>query len=149
MITTDNLPVGYTPYETITVCSNKITGGGNLVTMGNVIPLLIGKGAKPVIWLQAVSNPTTKQFLTVVDASIARHPAIRVSEENGKIIVTAAGKVVIAVKAISDGIAEVLELDLRPLGLNLYGDKTKLVAGGTHLSRSTFSGVGTVISFSG
>lgn len=151
MITTNNLPVGYKPYSTIKVCSNTLEGGGHLIVVGDVLPLLIGMGPKPLIWLQALVNPkpTKKQekFLTIVDASIATHPLVRVSEKGDEITVAAGGKIVLRVSAVHPELVEVRELDLRPLGLNVYGDESKLIAGGVQFSTSKFSGVGTLIAF--
>lgn len=151
MITIENLPVGYKPYSSIKVCSNTLEGGGHILVVGKALPLLIGMGPKPLIWLQALANPkpTKKQekFLTIVDASIATHPLVRVSEQGNEITVAVGGKIVLRVRAVDPELVEVRELDLRPLGLNVYGDESKLVAGGMQFSTSIFSGVGTLIAF--
>lgn len=143
MITSEKIPAGYTPYQSINFCSNEITGGGHIFAMGKVLPLLIGTGPKPKIWLQAITSPSDKKFITIVDASIAKHPSARVIEQDGKIIVIVHGKTVLAVEAFSTQRAIVPELDLRPIGLNVYGDSSILHLGGMQLSNNTFSGVGT------
>jgi len=147
MITTENLPIGFKPYPKITVCSNTVIGGGHLVAMGKVLPLLIGMGPKPIIWLQAATEPKENKFITIVDASIATHPLVRVAEQGNKIIVSVGGKTLLIVEATSLEAAVVTELDLRPLGLNIYGNTSQLSAGGMHFISSTFAGVGTVIGF--
>lgn len=147
MITTENIPAGYTPYQSITICSNKIIGGGHIFAIGKILPLLIGVGPKPTIWLQAIDAPNSKNFVTIVDASIATHSAVRVSESGNKIKVVVAGKTVLAVEAISPKNALVTELDLRPLGLNVHGNSSMLFVGGMQISRSTFDGVGTAFGF--
>lgn len=148
MITKNSLPDGYVPYKRITVCSNELVGGGHIFAVGDVLPLLIGVGPKPLIWLQAVASPNSKEFVTIVDASISTHPAVRVSESGRRVTVTVGGAPVLAVEAISSESAVVSELDLRPIGLNVYGSSSKLHVGGMQISRSTFAGVGTAFGFS-
>lgn len=143
MITSEKIPAGYTPYQSINFCSNEIVGGGHIFAMGKVLPLLIGTGPKPKIWLQAIASPNSKQFITIVDASTATHPSVRVTEQGGKVIVIISGKTVLAVEATSTQKAIVSELDLRPIGLNVYGNSSMLHLGGMQLSKNTFSGVGT------
>ncbi|TCD22308.1 hypothetical protein E0D86_06505 [Pseudomonas sp. IC_126] len=143
MITSEKIPSGYTPYHSINFCSNEIVGGGHIFAMGKVVPLLIGTGPKPKIWLQAITSPSDKSFITIVDESIAKHPSVRVTEQDGKVIVIIHGKTVLAVEAISTQKAIVSELDLRPIGLNVYGNSLTLHLGGMQLSNNTFSGVGT------
>ena len=145
MITRENLPESFRPFQTLIVCSNTIIGGGNLVSIGNVLPLLVGQGSKPLVWLQAAVDPQAQNFITIVDASISKHPAVRVIENEDGIKITAGDVVLLRVKltAIDSGVVD--KIDLRPLGINIYGDASKLIAGGATFSNSTFSGVGTVI----
>lgn len=147
MITKNNLPIGYLAYPVITLCSNKIVGGSYLFAIGDILPLLIGKGPKPTIWLQAIAKPNSQSFITVVDASIATHPVIAVTEKSNKVIVSAGGVQVLIVEAVSSEEAVVSELDLRPIGLNIYGNESKLFVSGMQVSSSTFSGVGTAFGF--
>jgi hypothetical protein len=147
MITKESIPTGFRAYQSITICSNEVIGGGHLFSMGDVLPLLIGVGPKPMIWLQAVAVPNSKEFITIVDASVATHPAVRVSEGGGKVTVVIGGKTVLAVEALSDQKAIISELDLRPIGLNVHGNASMLYVGGMQISRSTFAGVGTAFGF--
>lgn len=148
MITRNSLPDGYAAYKKITVCSNEIVGGGHIFAVGDVLPLLIGVGPKPLIWLQAVASPNSKEFVTIVDASISTHPAVRVSERGRRVTVTVGGVTVLAVEAKSSESAVVSALDLRPIGLNVYGSSSSLHVGGMKISRSTFADVGTAFGFS-
>lgn len=147
MITTQNMPKGYKAYQSITICNNEIVGGGNIFAMGDVLPLLIGVGPKPTIWLQAIAAPNSKQFVTIVDASITKHPAVRISEEGRTVTVVVGGKTVLAVEALSEERAIVSELDLRPIGLNVHGDTSMLYVGKMQISGNTFAGVGTAFGF--
>lgn len=142
MITTDNLPVGYAPYQDLSFCSNNILGGGHIFAMGKVLPLLIGIGPSPRVWLQAVAAPASKEFVTIVADSKATHPAVSVSTIGSRVVVTVRGKTVLTAEATGGQQATVSEVDFRPLGLNVFGSSDGLSLGGMQLSHNTFSGVG-------
>jgi hypothetical protein len=145
MITKENMPKSYKPFDTLILCSNKIIGGGNIVSMGKVIPIILGQGDKPMVWLQAVADPKGKIFTTVVEASISKHPAIKVLQEKDALEVSINNTTVLKIKDTKGGSALVEKLDLRPLGINMFGDNTTLQVGGMTLAGNTFQGVGTVI----
>jgi hypothetical protein len=147
MITIKNLPESYTPYNTLVVCSNTLTGGGNIVAVGDILPLVVGKGDKPKIWLQALADPKTKEFITIVDASISKHPSIKVFEQDDALKIIVSSTVVLSVKATGEDSVEIDNLDMRPLGLNLYGTKTELRVGTNTFSGNSMSGGGTLIGF--
>jgi len=147
MITKNNIPKSYKPFNVLKICSNIMIGGGTILLIGDIIPLLVGQGDKPMIWLQAVSNTETNQFITIVEASISKYPAIKVIEDEGSIIVGIHDTMILRVKVTDEATAIIDKLDLRPLGMNIYGDDTKLQAGGLSFINSTFHGVGTLIAF--
>jgi hypothetical protein len=142
MITTENLPTNYKPYQSLSFCSNNIFGGGHIFAMGNVLPLLVGIGTLPRIWLQAVAAPGSKDFVTIVADSRATHPAVDVTAVGGKVVVSVRGRTVLAAEANDEQRAVVSEIDFRPLGLNVFGNSAGLSLGGMQLSNNTFSGVG-------
>ncbi len=147
MITKENIPESYKPFDKLMLCSNIITGGAYLISIGNVIPLLVGQGAKPMVWLQAVIDAKAGKFVTVVDASISTHPAVRVFEEGDILNVNSGSMLIIRIRSDAPGSAIVDRLDLRPLGINIFGDESKLQAGGNTFMTSSFQGVGTVFAF--
>ena len=149
MITRDNLPEGYRPYGRLTLCSNLLIGGGHLIRIGEVLPLLIGNGDIPQIWLQTPTDQNGKNFIQLVVASVASHPAVLVSVTGGILSVSAGGKKVLQVREAGPDEAVVDLLDLRPVGFNIYGDKNGLSAGGMQMSGNTVSGGGTFLALGG
>jgi|ERR1019366_7806335 hypothetical protein len=145
MITTNSLPQGYVAYETLRVCSNTLQGGGNLLALGEVLPLVVGSGPIPQVWLQAPKNKEAKDFALLVEASVSRHPLVAVSSSADGLLVTVGGTLLLRVRQQSAAEAIVDVLDLRPIGLNVYGDSASLHAGGATFQGNTFSGVGTLI----
>ena len=142
-----NLPKGYTPYELLNVCSNKLTGGANIIIVGDILPLIIGRGSKPQIWLRAIQNPQSKRFISLVEASVSQHPLVRVEEVGRQLVVKVQGATVLRVEQTSEDRAFVSELDLRKLGLNVFGTLSNLNAGGVTFSNNTFSGSGALVTF--
>ncbi|OQX52698.1 MAG: hypothetical protein B5M53_08020 [Candidatus Cloacimonas sp. 4484_209] len=47
----------------------------------------------------------------------------------------------IKVLQLSDDLARVIQLDLRPIGLTIFGDETRLVIGSNQLVSNTFTDV--------
>jgi hypothetical protein len=149
MITRENLPSSYVPYKTLVICSNSMLGGGHIVSVGDVLPLVIGKGEKPQIWLQAISNPETKNFVPIIEASISKHPSVEILEKNGNIEVTVQHNKILVVRAESADKAVVSQLDLRPIGLNLVGNANSLTVDGSSFSGNSMAGGGVLIGFGG
>lgn len=149
MITKNTLPAGYRPYGRLTLCSNLLIGGGHLIQVGEVLPLLVGNGEIPQVWLQAPTDRTGKQFIQLVVASVAAHPAVLISVSDGILSVGAGGKKVLQVREVGFDEAVVELLDLRPIGFNIFGDKNGLSAGGMQMSGNTVSGGGTFLALGG
>lgn len=147
MITRSSLPKAYAPYQNMTLCSNTLVGGGHLVSLGEILPLLIGSGDAPMVWLQAPADQTGKKFIQLVAASVASHPAVSVVNDKDGLTVRVGVAAVLHVSQIDTQSAVVDLLDLRPIGLNIFGDRDSLTAGGATFSHNTFSGVGTLIAF--
>ena len=147
MITREKLPPSYVPYDTLVVCSNTMLGGGYVVAVGDVLPLVIGKGEKPQIWLQAISNPKTNEFVSIIEASVSKHPAVEVIEEDGSIVVRIQGNKVLVIRQESENKVVVSQIDLRSVGLNLVGNEGSLTAGGSTFSGNSMAGGGVLIGF--
>jgi hypothetical protein len=145
MITLNSKPREYIPFETLTVCSNTVKGGGNLVAVGDTLPLLVGKGDIPQIWLLALADAKTNSFIPIVEKSVSKHPAVKVYEERGVLNVMISGEIVLSVRRDSESSASVTKLDFRPLGLNMHGNEKSLQVGGGSFSGNSMAGGGTLI----
>lgn len=143
--TRDNLPKSFQPYQKLIVCSNSLIGGGHIVEVANTLPLIIGKGDKPQIWIQAINNPKTREFVSIVESSISKFPGVQVKEELGELVVSIQGKQVLRVRQISESEASVDAMDLRPIGLNLFGNAQGMNVGGGSFSGNSMSGGGVLL----
>jgi len=145
----NNLPSSYQPYEKLTICSNSLIGGGHVVELAGALPLIIGCGEKPQVWLQAISNPEKMEFVSVVENSVSKFPAVEVKEIDGSIIITIQGKQVLKVRNVSNSEAVVENMDLRPIGLNLYGDANNMNIPNGSFSGNSMSGGGVLLGLGG
>ncbi|MBS3667067.1 hypothetical protein [Vreelandella boliviensis] len=145
IFTKNSLPKSYQPYEKLTVCSNTLVGGGHVAAVGEILPLIIGTGEKPQIWLQAINNVEDTEFISIVENSVSKHPAVDVIELSGVVTVKIQGIIVLSVMSSSENSAVVNSMDLRPIGLNIFGDMHALKVGGSTFSGNTMSGGGVLI----
>jgi hypothetical protein len=148
-----NLPNEYKPYEELVICTNTLINGKVPIEIENNIPLLIGMGKIPQVWLSApdskgkwidliVSNKKAdkklksfKQFMLTTDES---------SKEK-RINILMWNTVVLSVVQENDNKAVVTKLDLRPFNLLIFGDLEGLHIGGQLLRENTMKNVHTMI----
>ena len=85
----------------------------------------------------------------VVKESFATNPAVQVKivREQQEVRVLISNIEVLRAQALSGDRAEVVRLDLRPVGLDVMGDMKGLRAGGTVLSHNTVRGSGVAFAF--
>jgi len=147
MITTNNLPIGFTPCNKVKLCTNAILGGSQLFLLGNTVPLLVGAGGQaPRIWLQAISDPSTRDFVPVVQDSRSIYPSVNVSIDGSSILILVDHHTVLKAESLGKSDVVIKEIDLRPLGLNVHGDQSGLTLGGMQLINNTMTGVGVAFS---
>lgn len=161
------VPPDYLPFPTLRVCGNDFTNVRFLLEAEGFHPLLIGQGVFPILWIWGVSRG---ERMLLVERNVARHPAITVRLGSETEIVTpvtviggskatvtvhlrqaetmlAPEHLLIRVEKDSQGKAIVESIDLRPIGLYIYGDAEGLVVATHRIKRNTFSNIGTAFKF--
>lgn len=146
-MTNTDMPTSYTPLKTLKICSNTLSGGGKLVAIGDNTPLLIGDGETPKVWLKAIADAQSNTFISIVEDSVSKHPNVKILNKDGLLTVKVANVIVLEVTKTGEGEATADKLDLRPIGLNIFGDSNTLNVSGNSFSRSSMSGGGTLIGF--
>lgn len=141
------LPEGYIPFGELIICSNHLINVKVPIEFKNNIPLLIGKGDVPLIWLSA---PITKEGedwreIVIKNKSMDEKITVISSEENKLITIKADNYTIIQVIKHSDEKAEVIMLDLRPLGFNIYGDANILHFGTNKFINNSFKNLWAMI----
>lgn len=137
------IPVEYTPFDEIILCSNRLISVKNIIDDKGFIPILIGEDKKtkrPLIWLNA---KTKDGVIQLIDKS---SPLINIIELNDysndnqiNVILNNQGDkhIILQIENL-DGIPEITKLDLRTLGYNIYGDKNTLNIGGSQMQNNSF-----------
>lgn len=141
------LPEEYFPFEELDICGNQFIRGQVPIRIKGKIPFLIGKGNVPLIWLNA---PVTKdghnwQEVVVKNESFNKKMDVKISKNTVSISTKDKTLTVIKVNKIFDDLAEITVLDLRPLGLSIYGDTAGLHIGTHSFANNIFEGVHTMI----
>lgn len=139
-MTYSQLPPGYEPYSRLEFCSNALEQVQVPFELNGEPFLLIGKGEVPVVWLKGPADATASAWEYVVKANRSANPAVAVSINPllGEVRVLVEKSMVLEVKRLGPDKGVVTQLDFRPLGLNITGNKTGLQVGGTTISNNTF-----------
>lgn len=145
MITLNNLPKQFKPYGSLKICSNTLYNGGYLASIGDNLPLVIGKGKTPLIWLQALNDIDNKIFIPIVESSLSKNSNVFVTKSPQSLSIAIQNQPILFLRIINEDSAEVEFLDLRPIGLNLFGDKKTLNIGANNFSGNSMSGGGVLI----
>lgn len=153
MITSDQIPEGpeeYEPFEKLEICSNTLIGGGIPLVVDDVVPLLVGRGDVPRIWLSAPDHPTNREWKDLVTNNTVDNEAylLVIDESNDEVRVTLSETPILRVRKHSDQHAAITQLDLRPLGLDIHGTEAGLHVTGNLISTSTFEGVTVMVNLS-
>lgn len=142
IITKQTLPDGYKPLYELNICSNKLKDGANLLAIGEVIPLLIGKGKTPQVWLLAISDVSSNKFIPIVVQNVSKFSSIEVTERKGKGEVTISGPegIILTVKKTSSGSAKISNLNLSSLGISIQGKNSVLSVGSSVFKNNSITG---------
>lgn len=135
-----NYPENITKLETLTICSNKIIGGGDLIRLGSYVPLIIGDGVTPRIWINIKIGDTVAE-LVKDNHSLNNEIKMDLNTNERKIKISANNNTIISARMVKDKECIVDKLDLRPIGLNIFGSTEILNINSVELVNNTFEGL--------
>jgi hypothetical protein len=134
---TENLPADYTPYRELEFCSNRFVNTLIAIEVEGHVPLWVGAGAGPRVWLSAPAGTEKRRWTPVVVDNRSRVPDVQVkSASQGRLEVFAGETRVLEAREIDAQRAAVTWLDLRPLGFNIHGNSSVLWIGTNQFSRN-------------
>ncbi len=148
MISKNDLPQNYKPYQFMHICSNQLINCRFLITIGNNIPLLIGTSTKPLIWLSAIIDIKKKHYIDLIVASEVIHPTVSIFENEKNIFIKVKDQLIMSLYSKDEELIVISQIDLRPIGLNVYGDENALHIVNNELSSNSFQNLETMIGFS-
>ena len=142
-----DLPKEYFPFEELEICSNQFINGKVLIEVHNNAVLLIGKGPQPVVWLSGLISKEGKQFQEIVNRNLSLNKSVDIviSEKNNSTIIKVGDLTILEAAKASESKAIVPKMDLRPIGLNIFGDTKELHVGTNRLINSTFMNTHTMV----
>jgi hypothetical protein len=114
----DSLPASYKQPERLVIASNTLNNVNAILEIKGSLPILIGDGAKPRIWLYIPANKKGTEWYPLIKDNFSTDPKVLVmGNKNSVTIATPQGNVLECQKR-ADGVIEVSKLDLRPFGLD-------------------------------
>lgn len=140
-------PKNYNRLKVLDVCSNKIIGGGNVMGIDNFAPLLIGDGDLPKVWLYAKVDKSSWTPLIAENESLHTDLHITINDELKEVTIKLGDVVILNVVKIGDGHCDIRHLELRPIGLNLYGNHQVLKVANNTFSGNIYSGIAFMVGF--
>lgn len=126
MKTEITLPHGYVPFELLKICSNNLKNGIVPISISGDQPFLVGKGKRPRVWINQLELDEVGKVKPLVRDNLTLHPEIIVDEFDNEVVIKIGNETLIHTIKITDNEAHIIKLDLRLIGIKIYGDKSKL-----------------------
>ena len=145
----DSLPTNYKPYKEIECAGNRLIDGVAIIAVNDYIPLLIGSGETPEVWISIPANKTGDEWQPLVRKNRSLHKAVSVVAESRKVVIDTPDGVVLEVQTSEPSKATITKLDLRPFGINVFLDKGSLNVLSNYLSGNTVVGAKILIGIGG
>lgn len=141
------LPKEYIAFEELEICSNQFINGKVPIEVHKNAILLIGRGKQPLIWLSGLVAKEGKKFQEIVDKnhSLNKSVDVKVSPENNSTVVKVGDITIVEATKVLEQKAIVLKMDLRPVGLDIYGDANGLCVATNKLIGNIFTNVHTMV----
>ena len=154
MIITDNLPAEYVPFARLDFCGNMLVNCRAPIRIKGQAPVLVG--IAPVglwVWLSMPKNKEITEWISLVEKNEAKNSRITIdSRDPMRVVVSTFVEPlppILAVTRDDDVQATVHKLDLRHIGLLMYGGKNGLFFGSHTFRGNTFANVGTAFAVNG
>src|SRR5689334_20887817 len=133
----DEIPSSYRPFSKLILCSNLLENVQVPFVLSGIIPVLVGQGPAPNVWINLpfVYDPNARpeRWKAVVTANQSLHPDVAVTHPTqNQTVILAKGQVIIDVASESNSTGTVRLLDLRPIGLLIFGNEESM-SFGTHV----------------
>jgi hypothetical protein len=142
---TSDDPEDYVPYPVVDICGNILRNVKYVIELKGVHPILIGKGKIPYIWLRFPSRDFLK-WNYIVERRTAVNPAVNINQASaGRMSVSLHGKNVLDIVKYDEDSIQISSIDLRPIGLNVFGGGDTLQVGGTKFTKTQMQNGNTFI----
>jgi hypothetical protein len=141
-----NLPAGFEPFEKLIFCSNELENVPIPFMWAGAVPLLIGRGLAPRVWLNCPILEGGKNiWAPLVRDNLPAHEWMQVVERRQQIEIRARGEVLLRCEKLDSDSAAVTLLDLRPIGIKIHGTESWLVAGVVKMAKNSYFNCGVML----
>ena len=135
------VPSDYSAFEEIDVCGNVMRHVEYLFEINGNYPLLIGKGFTPYVWMYVPANATGTKWIPIIERNVSLNSAAKIQSGSSKNTnVTYFGKDILVYKKESNNKLIISDIDFRPIGINIYGNKKELNVVGAAFQQNVMSG---------
>ena len=154
-IITDNLPAEYVPFSRLEFCGNALVNCRAPIRMKGQAPVLVGRAPEGLwVWLSMPKDKDMMEWIALVEKNEAKNSRITIHMSDAKLVVVSTFldplQPILHVTREDDVRATVHKLDLRHIGLRMYGDENNGLFFGSHTFRgNTFEGVATAFAVDG
>jgi hypothetical protein len=147
------VPPDYEPFPKMLLCGNTLINVRVPISYLGEPAFLIGRGKeergveKPLIWLNMFTDTGTRPLIR---AGQRLHADVSITEiQRGFWHIVVMPKDVLVVRLYGEDGINIPMLDMRPLGLSIFGDTMGLNVGGKHLYENVFKDVERMIAIKG
>jgi hypothetical protein len=141
----DNLPTQYMPFKEIRLGSNILENVTVILTIKGNVPLLVGNGDTPRVWLYIPANKEGTEWYPLIKDNFSSNPDVKVNVAPKMISIRTPDGTVFAGLVAKEDKFVITKLDLRPFGLKVYADENSLSVMGNTLMKNQFRNLKVVI----
>jgi len=141
----NSLPTNYKKPQNLIIGTNTLNNVEALFTFNEYIPLLIGDGKTPRIWINIPANKEGTDWYPVVKDNFSTNKKVIVIKDNNLIKITTPDGVILDCSKDKDGSIQVHTLNMKPFGLDITSDNASMKIMGTSFSSSTFTNMRVIV----
>ena len=141
----DSLPTNYNAPKKIIIGTNTLENVKLILSFNGFVPILIGDGQNPRIWLNIPANKEGTEWYPLIKDNFSTNPKVRVIENENSVKITTPDGIIVECVKSSEDMIEVKRLNLKPFGLKIESDSEKLIVMNQTFTTSVFRDVGTMI----
>lgn len=146
---TDNLPNSYKIPKKLIIGTNSLENVTAIISFNTYIPILIGDGDTPKIWLNIPVNKEGTEWYPLIKDNFSTNKNVIVSKNKNIVKVTTPDGVVIECEKKENGEVVVNQLNLKPFGLNIEANLNEFKAMNGSYRGNRFSNLGVMIGIGG
>jgi len=145
----DNLPNSYLVPNRLNIGTNSLENVTAIMSFNGYIPILIGDGDTPRIWLNIPVNKEGSEWYPLIKDNFSTNKNVIVLKNKNSVKVTTPDGVIVECEKMTDGELLVKQLNLKPFGLNIEANLNELKAMNGSYRGNKFSNLGVMIGVGG